>query len=269
MGKQAVKSKMMVKNPISKMDRIPRPYNRYNLFYILERMRILQTKGARTESDEKDVSASHSMIATIAATVPPRYRNVVMPHNWYLPKPNSHKRLHQKTHGAVSFQELAKTIAENWKTIDDATLEYVSIIAQMLKKMHDKSVTRKNKQHDIDSTAPVLANEHSTLQDHCRSPMQNDNVRGTFLVSTTLHETNALLTGIAIDNQQQRHFSSTPMICGACAPAASSNMHTTSNWVELGPGNQETMQDSERHDQFTFADINDDDIIGMWHDIKN
>ena len=54
------------------------------------------------------------------------------------------KREHKKSHGLISFQEIARQVAEGWKTIDDETLEYCSIVAEMLKQRHKEMKNQKD-----------------------------------------------------------------------------------------------------------------------------
>lgn len=46
------------------------------------------------------------------------------------------KRDHRKSHGVATFQEIAKFVADGWKSIDDETLAYCTEVARILKQRH-------------------------------------------------------------------------------------------------------------------------------------
>ena len=46
------------------------------------------------------------------------------------------KRDHKKSHGVATFQEIAKFVADGWKTIDKETLKYCTEVARVLKRRH-------------------------------------------------------------------------------------------------------------------------------------
>eukprot|EP00970_Alexandrium_tamarense_P016735 scaffold7296_cov151-Alexandrium_tamarense.AAC.1 len=64
-----------------------------------------------------------------AAQRPEKYRNIVLPKNWYVVGANRKKRQHHVNHGVISFVELTKTISQSWNTCDFATRMYCKGLA--------------------------------------------------------------------------------------------------------------------------------------------
>ena len=90
------KNKSVSKNvDVSKPFR--RPYNRYNLFFILERERLIQMRGGYT-SRMHSASFPKSYFRVELPPFPPRYNDFVIPDNWYFPVKKNGKRLHRKSH---------------------------------------------------------------------------------------------------------------------------------------------------------------------------
>lgn len=107
---------------------IDRPYNHYNLYFILERELLLQSKGVITDFLKDAVAESSGGFIRHAKSdgyrdldlppMPPRFQAVILPSDWFVHgKKDKTKRRHRKTHGSTSFTELAKTIASNWKQV--------------------------------------------------------------------------------------------------------------------------------------------------------
>ena len=126
-----------------------RPYNNYNIYYILERELLIQTRSDATscvmrhQHDQQNGSPFtkyNNLTGYEYLELPPlptRYQQLKLPHDWYMPgKKKNVKRSHTKTHGVASFGEIARTVGATWKVIDDATLSYVNEVAMILKKRH-------------------------------------------------------------------------------------------------------------------------------------
>ena len=74
-----------------------RPLSAYNLFFQLERQRLISDStdtSPYTAEDVENISLAHKM--------------------------KKEKRRHRKTHGKISFADLARTIAQKWKTLQAA-----------------------------------------------------------------------------------------------------------------------------------------------------
>lgn len=138
----------MTKEPNSKkMKCLSRPHNCYNIFFILERERLIQQakeessshNGANdVASNSGEGSASYDLVGYESLNLPdlpPRYRGLSMETGWYVPGKNA-RRKHVKTHGLTSFADLAQTVANNWKTVDDVTKEYCQTVARIIRERH-------------------------------------------------------------------------------------------------------------------------------------
>ena len=82
-----------------------RPLNVYNVFFALERQRLIQEKGScgpAAVHQQKCLSyydlAGYDPISL--PDLPPRFQNVKMQDGWYLPVEKDSKRKHVKSHGS-------------------------------------------------------------------------------------------------------------------------------------------------------------------------
>ena len=102
----------MTKEPNSKkMKCLSRPHNCYNIFFILERERLIQQakeessshNGANVASnlESGEGSESYDLVGYESLNLPdlpPRYHGLSMKTGWYVPGKNA-RRKHVKTHG--------------------------------------------------------------------------------------------------------------------------------------------------------------------------
>ena len=87
-----------------------RPYTPYNLFYLLERERVVQGNDPSASEErakkkakmQKERSAMMKERAEDSIPNPQRYNGVIMLPMWYEPNLKE-KRKHRKTHGKVSL----------------------------------------------------------------------------------------------------------------------------------------------------------------------
>ena len=128
---------MSMKTPNTKTKKADgsRPYNRYNIYFILERENIILSKGGSTKwSMSTDARESQSIKRGYEdLNLPPlssRFSHLDVPDNWCI-SGQTKKRLHRKTHGVATFRELAKSIAASWKAIDNETLEWCSAVEKV------------------------------------------------------------------------------------------------------------------------------------------
>jgi hypothetical protein len=92
-------------NSPTTMPYLARPHNSYNVFFILERQRLLvaqltmveklQQLGASISKKSFDLGGYEGV--TIPK-LPPRYEHIEMPHGWFVPGKNSDRK-HVKSHG--------------------------------------------------------------------------------------------------------------------------------------------------------------------------
>lgn len=97
-----------------------RPYTPYNLFYLLERERVVQGQGD-DPSAVREIAFERESMATERnekrpeddIPMPSRYKDVIFLPKWYEPNLKE-KRKHRKTHGKVSVQCTTIQIPMQW-----------------------------------------------------------------------------------------------------------------------------------------------------------
>lgn len=102
----------------------PRSYTSYQIFFQLERHYILQT-------NSKLAAELPEYVDQGAADRPEKYRNIILPRDWYVVGVNRKKRQDHVNHGIISFDDLTKTISHNWNTADLETRMYCKDLAEM------------------------------------------------------------------------------------------------------------------------------------------
>ena len=128
----------------------PRPYTEYNIFFQLERERILteledKKKEKDGEGDEGDEDLSSSIEKVLNQPSdendllprPPQFAHLKLSPKWYdstvriaQNKLNKSKRKHRKTHGLVGFLDLTKMISKAWAAADAETKGYCKRLAE-------------------------------------------------------------------------------------------------------------------------------------------
>mmetsp|Transcript_38989 Transcript_38989/g.81604 ORF Transcript_38989/g.81604 Transcript_38989/m.81604 type:complete len:469 (-) Transcript_38989:332-1738(-) len=126
-------------------------FNRYNLFYRLERHLLLHVRGAVTNKDD-DVAPTDSEASKYATLelppLPSRYNGFYIPKLWFVSsKGGDKKRSHRKSHGLASFTEIARIVATNWKAIDQETMNFVTIVSNILKAYVDEHGIKAGNSH--------------------------------------------------------------------------------------------------------------------------
>eukprot|EP00970_Alexandrium_tamarense_P006598 scaffold1129_cov210-Alexandrium_tamarense.AAC.7 len=122
-----------------------RPLNSYNLFFILERELLLQSKGFDTtkgnDPSRRSTSVYFDDYADLASQFPPlpsRYQSVHLSADWYMHGKDKKTRKHSKTHGVISLKEFSRSMAANWKNVDEDIKEYVVEVARMVLDRRDE-----------------------------------------------------------------------------------------------------------------------------------
>lgn len=113
-----------------------RPLNRFNLYYILERERLLQSS-AEYKPGQSNQPLPPGIITGYEGLelpeLPPRYSHLELPKDWFVPgKRKLVRRSHRKNHGLISFKEIAQVTADNWKTVDTQTFDFVTKAAKII-----------------------------------------------------------------------------------------------------------------------------------------
>lgn len=115
-----------------------RPYNRYNIFFILERELAVQVNSDCRPSFEglPDFVTGFEGL-DIPDELPPRYAQLELSSGWYLPARNT-SRKHNKSHGVMTFSELSRSIAKAYKEVDQDTFDYIDAVSKaMIKRSHE------------------------------------------------------------------------------------------------------------------------------------
>lgn len=93
-----------------KDDEVLRPRTAYNFFYRYQRDMILKSKSLSTQNNE----IMELPILEIDLSIKPK-----------------RKRVHRKTHGLVSLQQLTKTVAKRWRELDkDSKNKFIALAEQ-------------------------------------------------------------------------------------------------------------------------------------------
>ncbi|KAL7463581.1 hypothetical protein ACHAXS_003935 [Conticribra weissflogii] len=99
-----------------------RPLTAYNIFSQLERNYILQ-------SEKDDPPVLPTSVDDDTSRRPEKYRNVIMPKNWFKVGKIKPKRRERENHGKISFLELTKAIAKGWNEADSEVKQYCRDVA--------------------------------------------------------------------------------------------------------------------------------------------
>ena len=104
-----------------------RPLSAYNLFFSEERERILKEIEGKSNEDDPDKKEGEDE---------PKPKALLRP---LLPSEKK-RRPHRKTHGKISFQELATKVGQRWKALPDDRRKYYQDLAQEDMKRQKKAM---------------------------------------------------------------------------------------------------------------------------------
>eukprot|EP00580_Thalassiosira_gravida_P020783 CAMPEP_0201681460 /NCGR_PEP_ID=MMETSP0494-20130426/51121_1 /ASSEMBLY_ACC=CAM_ASM_000839 /TAXON_ID=420259 /ORGANISM="Thalassiosira gravida, Strain GMp14c1" /LENGTH=675 /DNA_ID=CAMNT_0048165207 /DNA_START=118 /DNA_END=2145 /DNA_ORIENTATION=+ len=113
-------------------------YNNFNIFFMLERQLLLQSRGGGIDAIKNPIDTSNSpLVSSKELHLPPlcrRYNHLPLSSSWFLEllANQNKKRPHRKSHGLIPFKELAQTVAKNYREIDDETQSFVNEVAKRL-----------------------------------------------------------------------------------------------------------------------------------------
>ena len=163
--------------------KLPRSYTEYNIFFQLERERILgelekerrdgddgeekEGNAAAKDDDSKDstpVVLNQPSDPNDILPRPPQFAQLVLSPKWYDSahrikenKLNKDKRKHRKTHGLVGFLDLTRQIAKAWGNADELTKRYCKKVADIQLKVYKERLTMiKMEESHPQHTMPVL-----------------------------------------------------------------------------------------------------------------
>lgn len=166
-----------------------------------------------------------------------------MPHDWYMPgKRKGTKRDHKKSHGLASFQEIARVVASGWKSIDDETLDYCTLVAELLKQRYKDLKARKGVVRFIASDpnwdpSPV----------HTNFDTKNDDSERTFSKQPSPCHTWTSIPKIS------DLIVSTSAAAAACCRSNSAN------------DNDDAPEAGHNPRRLNEVDMSDGDIMAIWH----
>ena len=117
-----------------------RPLTKFNLFGKLERNYIVQTSlkyshvpipappETTTTGASESSDASVILVDPYLEIRPEKYRDIVMPPDWFKVGKNKIKRQDYITHGVIKFGQLSKTVVERWNHLDKETKQFLQTI---------------------------------------------------------------------------------------------------------------------------------------------
>jgi hypothetical protein len=95
----------------SPMKRLAQPHNVYNIFFMLERQRLLVDQMTTTDEKLQQLDALSNKSFHLGGydgvtlpKLPPRYEHIDMPHGWFVPGKNSGRKHVKSQHGTSTSE---------------------------------------------------------------------------------------------------------------------------------------------------------------------
>ncbi|KAL7537525.1 hypothetical protein ACHAXR_007885 [Thalassiosira sp. AJA248-18] len=124
----------------------PRPYNNYNLYFLLERELFLQERGVYPSTNHAEEASTLQRSSSAGSHVdysgidlpplPSRYSALVLPDDWYVHKKK--RRAHVKTHGLISFCDMASMVGARWKQEDNDIRLFLKTVSEKVKQRFEE-----------------------------------------------------------------------------------------------------------------------------------
>eukprot|EP00956_Cyclotella_meneghiniana_P001791 scaffold1955_cov68-Cyclotella_meneghiniana.AAC.3 len=178
----------------------PRPYTEYNIFFQLERERIIvdleksnrakEQGGLSADPEEEGETQSSSNQPSDPNDIlprPPRFAHLKLLPKWYDSthrlaenKKNKEKRKHRKTHGLVSFLDLTRRIAKEWSEASDDVKAYCREVSQRQLGYYKEELKVWRKTQDIldgkkeESGAEMVHLPNESVPNSSTKPMAKD-----------------------------------------------------------------------------------------------
>ena len=219
-----------------------RPYTSYNLFFQLEREYILQTiHGYRPTIDPANVfSINNNGSNYLGPPLPQRYANLILPFDWHIPgKTRRRKRSHRKTHGVIGFHELNEQISKSWSTIDSEIKDFCTNLSEIEGMKYKKVKLKKRKATKV---TPESANANNKKK---KSGCKND-----MIVS---------FDWAPSDSLQDHKFSKFDRVVSLDSFLDEQDCNTLETPI--------TEDSTSFRDSLTEIDMDDDEILLLWHSI--
>ena len=90
-------------------------------------------------STDRVVYEGYDDIIAAIPPLPPRYQSLTdLPRDWFIHTKTKAPRSHKKTHGLLSFNEIARLVSDNWAKVDVETLTFLKDINAMMRSRHQE-----------------------------------------------------------------------------------------------------------------------------------
>ncbi|KAL7522722.1 hypothetical protein ACHAWX_007393 [Stephanocyclus meneghinianus] len=220
-----------------------RPLTCYGVFSVLERNYIWQ----HNQKADPPNASNAACIDPYAATRPERYRGVVLPSNWFVVGMNRKKRSEYKNQSKISFQELSRTIAERWRSVDMETKIYCELIAanELERYRGDMAVYEETHTKKCNKATTTQAEKSSP----CRAPLKECRCN-------SADDSYSRCTHNKFDAYVKRtNDKEAGLFCGECVPGAISNVITSQ------PGQLSDYLPDDRREALELVGYNYENIL--------